>query len=167
MDETLILNHNSVVKHDDTVIHVGDFAFSNAQRIKSILSRLHGKYIFLPGNHDNQFWKDKTLLDRFENAAQLHEITKRIEGGKYNMSLEVKYGDRGLIVIQHYPLLTWNKSRYGAWMLHGHCHGSMRYPFEGKILDVGVDVHNYYPIALTEVEKIMNQKVFTSIDHHE
>ena len=153
MDEALIRNHNSVVKPTDTVIHLGDFAFSDAARIKEILRRLNGKYIFLPGNHDLQFWKDASLIDRFENAAQLREITKRIDGGMFNMSLELKYGVGGHIVLQHYAGLVWNKSHYGALMLHGHSHGELVYPQRMRIMDVGVDPQGYHPVLLADVIK--------------
>ena len=165
MDEVLISNHNSVVKPTDTVIHLGDFAFSGPARIKEILNRLNGKYIFLPGNHDNQFWKDRSLLDRFENAAQLREITKRIDGAKFNMSMEVKYGDRGLIVLQHYSMLTWNKSHHGSLMLHGHSHGLLRYPKPMRMMDVGVDPQNYYPILLADVVTQLEKISPPTFDH--
>ena len=52
------------------------------------------------------------------------------------------------IVLCHYAMLVWNKSHHGSWMLHGHSHGTLKYPFAAKILDVGVDSHNFYPISL-------------------
>jgi hypothetical protein len=32
------------------------------------------------------------------------------------------------IALCHYPLLSWDRQYYGAWMLHGHCHGTLIYP---------------------------------------
>lgn len=169
MDEALIKNHNSVVKPEDTVIHVGDFAFSPPGRIKEILRRLHGKYIFIPGNHDQQFWKDKSLLDRFENAALLREATKRGDGIKYNLQAEIKYdnGARGgLIVINHYANLVWNKSHHGALMLHGHSHGSLRYPKTCRCMDIGVDPQGYFPVRLSDVVKKLETIAPPTYDHH-
>lgn len=62
----------------------------------------------------------------------------------------------------------------GAWMLHGHSHGTLRsdcfqcgFDPDKKRLDVGVDVHNYYPISFEEVKQIMDAKEpFTPVDHH-
>ena len=166
MDEALIRNHNEVVKPDDTVIHLGDFAFHQASRIKTILSRLNGKYIFIPGNHDQQFWKDRRLLDRFENAAILWEVTKPNSQIKYNLQAEIKYGKRGLIVLNHYSNLVWNKSHHGALMLHGHSHGSLKYPTNMRSMDVGVDPQGYYPVRLSDVVERLERIAPPKFDHH-
>ena len=46
-------------------------------------------------------------------------------------------------------------------MLHGHSHGTTNYGHlsKGKILDVGVDCHNYFPISSNEVVKLMAHRV--------
>lgn len=34
-------------------------------------------------------------------------------------------------------MTIWHKNHYGAYHLHGHCHGSFK--GQGRILDVGID----------------------------
>lgn len=53
MDETLINNWNTMVKPDDVVYHLGDFALANRERIRNIVARLNGHIVLVMGNHDN------------------------------------------------------------------------------------------------------------------
>jgi calcineurin-like phosphoesterase family protein len=100
MDEKLIAYHNELVKPEDTVYHLGDFAFASHSRISSILNRLNGTYRMLRGNHDK--WMKKFKHPKIEWIKDYFEI--REEG----------------LVMFHYPLGSWNGMRRGSIMLHGH-----------------------------------------------
>ena len=52
MDWNLIQNWNSVVKPDDLVFDLGDFAFATNARWKELLSQLNGHHYLILGNHD-------------------------------------------------------------------------------------------------------------------
>ena len=52
MDEALIHNWNSVVKHTDNVYHLGDLSFHKPARTLEILSLLKGHKHLILGNHD-------------------------------------------------------------------------------------------------------------------
>ena len=151
MDAELIKRHNSKVQQGDTVYYIGDMFFYDEQKSLSILKQLNGKKILVYGNHDKAIRRSKVLRDEFV------ECRDKIDG---------IYIQEQFIVLDHYAHLTWNKSHRGAWMLHGHSHGGLTYPIEGKILDVGVDGHNYYPISFKEVKKIMDSKTTQPVDHH-
>ena len=57
MKHELITRHNSVVKPEDTVYHLGDFCFTqNWQDIYNILKRLNGNHHLIFGNHDHLEW---------------------------------------------------------------------------------------------------------------
>lgn len=55
MNETLIKRWNDVVRPEDLVFHLGDFAFGDKQRIIEIAKRLNGKIYFIMGNHDYRY----------------------------------------------------------------------------------------------------------------
>jgi len=134
MDETLIKNWNSVVTSWDTVYHLGDFAFGNAEKIKSYLNRLRGNKIFILGNHDKNLHK----------VRQVKEV------------LEISILDK-TIFLSHYAHRTWSKSFHGSWHLFGHSHGTL--PDYGLSFDVGVDCWNFTPVSLDQVsEKMKNLK---------
>jgi calcineurin-like phosphoesterase family protein len=154
MNEVLIENWNKKVSPNDLVYHMGDFAFSAAIEIEQILKRLNGKKIIIFGNHDKQLKNSKYLWRYFEECVMYKELTLSVNGNNQ------------AITLSHYAHLVWNKSHHGAWMLHGHSHGTLQYPFKGKIMDVGVDSNNFSPISLYEVHDKMKSISTESFDHH-
>jgi calcineurin-like phosphoesterase family protein len=150
MDEKMIANWNDKVKPGDTVYHLGDVLFCEADKAARMLDRLHGQKFLIFGNHDKTIKQSAELRSRFVKCCDYYEL---------------KVGDQ-MMVMSHYAMLVWNKSHRGSWMLHGHSHGGLKYPIEGKILDVGADPHGLTPISYDEVEKIMATKKTQPVDHH-
>jgi calcineurin-like phosphoesterase family protein len=145
MDEAMIERWNAIVKPNDTVYHLGDFAMGK-NAAPNILRRLNGTKHLIWGNHDsNQTRK----LDLWASSQY---------------ALEIKEADK-LIVLCHYSMRVWNKSHYGSLMLYGHSHGSM----EGndQSLDVGVDCWNFEPITLEQIlERMATLPPWKNVDHH-
>ena len=52
MNEFMIEKWNEIVGENDETYIVGDFAISNKEKIKEILSKLNGKKYLIIGNHD-------------------------------------------------------------------------------------------------------------------
>lgn len=150
MDVAMIANWNNVIQPEDTVYHLGDLSFANETRTLEVLSVLHGRKHWVSGNHDHSLLKKKAVRAHFLSIQPF---------------LEHKF-DGQRVTMCHFPMLTWDKAHYGAWMLHGHSHGNCKYPFEAKILDVGVDVWNFAPISFDQIKEHMVGKKFTAIDHH-
>ena len=53
------------------------------------------------------------------------------------------------LVMCHYPFRTWHDMGNGAINLHGHSHGRLK-PLPRQI-DVGVDVWDFRPVAVTDI----------------
>lgn len=150
MNSELILRWNEKVKNGDQIYHLGDFSFMKKPETEKLLSRLKGQIFLVRGNHDH---KDTRGIKSFAWVKDYHEIKVEIDGQKQ------------LIVLSHYPILSWHNRHYGAWHLHGHCHGSL--PDEGvRRIDVGCDVYGYSPVSLDEINNIMKNRPITSVDHH-
>lgn len=151
MDEVLIENWNQVVSDDDTVFHLGDFAFGGSNVWKSIIPRLNGHINLIIGNHDR-----KNLRQGYMSSFGMvvPQLQIEIEGNP--------------IYLNHYPFLCYGGSYRGVWQLFGHVHSGPN--AEGldisrlKTLfptqyDVGVDNNDYAPISYKEVKgKIEFQK---------
>lgn len=155
MTEELVSRWNACVAPGDTIYHLGDFALSwgkkHAEIIDSLLARLNGNKWLIVGNHDR---KEVVGNSRWAGVAHYHELKLNL-GGEHKQR----------IVMCHYPLRSWNQMHRGAWMLHGHCHGSLQ-GAQGKILDVGVDVHDFKPISLESVQETMEKHSVVCVDHH-
>jgi calcineurin-like phosphoesterase family protein len=148
MHDDLIHKWNSVVDKGDTVFHLGDFSYKgSAEKVDRILEQLNGEIIFIKGNHESDLMKSK--------ARGTHLIEERIE-----LNIE---GVNRLIVLDHYPMLAWNKSHSGSIQLFGHVHGGLSN--KGVIdhrwnqMDVGIDATKLFrPINAEEVlERITQQ----------
>lgn len=156
MDQTLIKNWNQTVTDKDDIYIIGDFSFHKGSTTKLILNELNGNKFAVRGNHDiKRFNSD--IKKRFIWVKDLHTI--KIP------DLDVLGGNQ-IIALCHYPLLTWDRVHYGSWMLHGHCHGNMRYPFKGRILDVGVDAWDYKPVSYEQIKAKMAEIQPEFLDHH-
>ena len=54
MESEIILRWNEVVKPEDIVYHLGDFAFGDQEEIKRLVKQLNGKIRLILGNHDKR-----------------------------------------------------------------------------------------------------------------
>ena len=103
----------------------------------------------------------------FRKMPDTLRILRRLNGTK----CLVTGPDGTRAVLDHFPLLTWNKSHYGAWHLHGHSHGSLRPPApldRQRRMDVGIDTHpNLQPYSWDEIAEFMATKDHAAVDHHE
>lgn len=126
MDEALIRGWNAVVKPDDLVYHLGDFAFGlhDKARVRSIFERLQGRKVLILGNHD------------YGKTNQVAEAISELPWEQVTQHLIVN--DEGQkVFLSHYAQRTWPGIRRGDWHFFGHCHGSLS--SMGRSRDVGVD----------------------------
>lgn len=135
MNEAIISSHNSVVSKKDNVFYEGDFCFRDDPC--QFLDRLNGHFYFIRGNHDQKIIKHKKIV--------------RWVDGYYDVKL---HGQK--ITLCHFPMLTWECSHYGAWMLHGHHHSN--FTGQGKMLNVSWEGLKGLPISFDEVVEIMKGK---------
>ena len=164
MDEALIKRWNDRVAPGDIVYHIGDFLFGKPEDWFRVLDRLNGQITLIEGNHDrNNSIKNNRVRKRFHEVMPFKEIQvpdPDAPGGKQR------------IVMCHYGLMTWRQRWYGAWMLHGHSHGSLERTLscpkcgyevspECRRLDVGTDCFGYAPVSYQEVKQIMRTIDFT------
>jgi calcineurin-like phosphoesterase family protein len=165
MHHKLIQNWNSVVGDDDIVYFLGDLSFTRDELTKWFIYSLKGKIHFIMGNHDK--YKSISKFGRWE---KIYEYGTEI-GVKDEGSISSR-GSQGYqkIIMSHYPILSWNKSHYGSWHIHGHTHGSLiksnQEYYKRKVIDVGCNCIDYTPISYQEVKSIMNKKVISAVDHH-
>jgi calcineurin-like phosphoesterase family protein len=105
MDDDMISKWNNKVNDDDLVIILGDLGRS-LSKLKEIIPRLKGRKALIIGNHDKRFIEDKEFRTYFEWIEHYKEM---------------KDGDR-IVIMSHYPMLSWDKSIYGSLQLYAHVH---------------------------------------------
>lgn len=136
MNQAMIERWNSVIGPTDLVYVLGDFAWERADHYTA---RLAGHKILIAGNHD----KTKPgWLQGFDGFYSLLDLTI----------------EKQALTLCHYPLLTWDRGGNGAWMLHGHSHGTLEEMPNVARCDVGVDVWDHFPVHWEDVQKKMATK---------
>lgn len=134
MDEALIANWNAVVKKDDRVYHLGDFAWT-PQRAKEVRPRLNGNIRLIVGNHDN--------------------IPALAATGMFQrMHLWRAFKDWGFVAT-HIPLAA-TELRVDGFNVHGHKHDDFTHA-EPHHINVCVENTNYRPLHVDEVLGIIHQ----------
>ena len=141
MDSVLVKRHNERVKPDDTVYFLGDFCFRNTKggkegegalnKAEYYQSLLNGHFVFIRGNHDNN-----------------NSLNTKIK------HLVIEMGGKDIFLV-HDPT---NANREYQLNLVGHVHGAWKTKVlngwsESVMVNVGVDVWNFYPVSFQEVLK--------------
>lgn len=167
MHETLVRNWNEVVKDDDYVFVLGDFAFCGVERMKEILSKLKGTKILVRGNHDSS-------VARMGRAGFDYVYDQNEHPSVY------LYGQK--IRMSHFPYAPtrWQKFRFwlkqkilgkrdelryldlrppedGRWLLHGHVHCAWKIQPKRRMINVGVDVWDFRPVSMKQIAELVRE----------
>jgi len=108
MNEAMVAAWNSVVKSDDWVLHVGDFAMGSKDNCRTFRQRLNGKVLIVLGNHDRK-------------SSFMRECGFDVVVDSYEMTLP--NGKR--LLVKHDPAhFDLNLDTPDTVYLHGHTHGA-------------------------------------------
>lgn len=144
MDEAMIERWNHIVTYEDDIYVLGDFTLGNFDKFKGYADRLAGKHIYmLPGNHDKRWFKYISRMPyRFVKLPEIHML--RLPQYKMDEGYSLR------IVLCHYAMRVWEHSHHNSLHLFGHSHGTLTH-ISPRSMDVGVDSHNLYPVALPAI----------------
>lgn len=148
MNETMIENHNRVVKPYDKVYFGGDVGKGSL----GILNRLHGKKRLILGNHDD-------LLEPRELLC-----FEKVTSWRFFGDTPVKF------VVSHYPLHPMSFEYRGsstpekrAVNVHGHIHEKFVKLENGqndpRYINICVEKINYTPVHIDELMKMIERKL--------
>jgi len=154
MNAQIIERWNEVVQPDDAVMVLGDVALGKIRETLPLVGKLNGTKYLVPGNHDRCWpghkgfttWNDKYLEAGFARILPVQEVAhigpKRTE-----------------VLICHFPYhgdsheddryTEWRPKDFGMPLLHGHVHDTWLH--NANQFNVGLDVHDYRPVAEDEI----------------
>jgi calcineurin-like phosphoesterase family protein len=145
MENTMVRNHNTLVRESDITIHIGDFCFGHRRDFIQIVAKLNGQHLFMDGSHD------RALAEYFlSEDLCLGEKAKLLP-----KMFEFEYAGN-TITLNHYAMTKWYKSHYGSFHFFGHSHG--HHTPENRSMDVGVDCQNFRPLEIGEAIKMLELK---------
>lgn len=153
MNEILIENWNKVVSDDDTVFHLGDFAFGGFPLWERVRSRLKGHITLIRGNHEHK--------QNLQNDARLANMFDEVT---FQKVIKV---ENNVIYLNHFPFLCY-PWKNNVWQAFGHLHTGpnatgneiprLKYCYPTQY-DVGVDNNNYTPISYLKLKEIINKQI--------
>lgn len=143
MNRNLIGNWNSRVTDRDDVYILGDLLYrSPKNEIEQAIRRLKGRKHLIVGNHDHT-WMGKVDMD---------ELFVEVD------NLKVLKLDGRVLVLCHYPMLSWPHMHHGSYCIFGHIHNATddgpwwSYIRDNcRLLNAGVDVNGFYPVLFDEL----------------
>jgi calcineurin-like phosphoesterase family protein len=149
MDLKQIQNHNKVITNKDDYICVGDWCLQskwNKMRHKAIMSMLNGRRkTLILGNHDKT--KSGMLDIGFDRVYKKMSLGKILMIHKPQDAVKLKPPKDSIIIT-------------------GHCHNNTPqfYTLHGyKIVNIGVDLWDFHPIALKTILKEYRRARFPDI----
>jgi len=166
MNAHLVGNINEKVGQDDVLFHLGDWSFGGFEQIEIFRNQIVCKNVhIITGNHDHHIENDRDGIQSIFSSVNkyLNLVVK------WNVGTPLMGEQR--FALMHFPIASWDNMARGAIHLHGHVH----FPADkrigvGKMMDVGCDGNELYPIEMGEVLKLMRGQPIKSMfefDHHE
>ena len=160
MDATIIKNMTTIPKKGDILYFLGDIGWKNDSVYEIIkkLSKNGIQFIWIAGNHDDKLIK------------QMYSFVKQCSKKNAIYSIfETKLTDENFehyhTTLCHYPMMSWNRSHYGAFQLFGHHHktalsieGATDFEKQGKRLNVCCEFFDFKPVSEIEVINIMKSR---------
>ena len=157
MDAALVERWNEAVGPDDEVVVLGDFALGRITETLPLARRLHGRKVLLAGNHD-RCW------DGHHRGAE-RAVAQYLDAGfdeVWQGAVPLEVGGVPVLAC-HFPYRgdSQDEDRHvhhrpvddGAWLLHGHVHD--RWRVRGRMVNVGVDVWDYAPVAEATIAQLI------------
>lgn len=154
MNNTILNNFFNVVQTGEHVYFLGDLAFGQ-RLLPAFFQRVKERGIFfhvILGNHD----KDLIRLSKTQEFVIQYYGTNTLTINDIR-SITL---DHQSITLCHYPMLTFDKSHFGAWQLYGHHHDEGYHKdipawVMGKKMDVAVDITGFKPVSWDQVKEYM------------
>jgi calcineurin-like phosphoesterase family protein len=166
MNTVLVNNINETVGQDDILIHLGDWSFGGFEAIEEFRNRIVCQNVhIITGNHDHHIENNRDgIQSLFASVSKYQNLVVKWNIGMHNQS-------ESRFALMHFPIASWDNMARGAIHLHGHVHfpANKRIGM-GKMMDVGCDGNNLYPIEMSEVLRLMKPQPIKSLfefDHHE
>ena len=179
MNEYMIYQWNSRVRHNDEVVILGDFSMGTAEQTAEVLRQLKGRKYLIEGNHDKRYLKNADFdSSLFKWIKQYHEM----------------HDNKRKICLCHYPIMCYNGQYHFdangvpySFMLYGHTHNTFDETivrnFQLSTMNIKKEFHNnetknipcnmincfcmfsnYVPLTLDEWINVRHEQLLTQIE---
>jgi len=160
MNEEMVKRWNEVVQPEDTVYYLGDFAMAY-RAVEVFAPKLNGEKYLIMGNHDlcHPCNKKKSEIGRrvyLEAGFKTLELEKTIEiAGQEVLLTHMPYSQKDPANPYDLKHQQYRPKDDGKWLLHGHIHEKWKQ--KDRMINVGVDVWDFYPVSITKIEAFLKE----------
>lgn len=131
MNSEIIRRWNETVRDDDTVYHLGDFAFLSFDDAAAIMRRLNGRKILIRGNHDRKPDRMSTMGFELVVGQAWYQGWRMA-----HIPWPIDHHEKGLCGHIH-----------EKWIRHR------------NLINVGTDQWNFYPVTLEKLQTAKPDKL--------
>ena len=150
----------------DAVVGAGEYTNSYTTRVITLPCK-HQYFIW--GNHNagmKQVYDDRRHeLGLLSDDIEVYPLN--VPGTNFTFlghRAEV-FIDGTPVVLDHYPIASWNHLSKGGYNIHGHCHRNLKEDLTIKRLDVGWDWKKR-PVEWNEIVRELSTRKTVAPDHH-
>jgi calcineurin-like phosphoesterase family protein len=160
MNELMVSNINQHVQASDWLIHLGDWSFGGYDKIEEFREQINcNNVVLILGNHDHHIQRDIPKFRKMFNHITHYEELKITRGNDTN----------NMLILCHYPIISWNQMHHGSFMLHGHQHLKGEKIFgHGKRMDIGMcGSEEFRPYHMEEIVDLLKNRQFEPYIEHD
>lgn len=152
MNQAIVRRHNEFVQPGDDFYFLGDLGLADPRGLIKYVRQMNGNWHVIRGNHNG-------VMEAIHKIEPFCWVKDRYV-------LQTQIGDDKMqIVLDHYPLESWQNRQHGAVHLHGHCHGKLERN-DPRRLDVGIDAGNDRPLNIVDVYQRLVMAPLEKVDGH-
>lgn len=151
MDSEMLRRWNDTVSNEDFIYVLGDMCFHKPSIGIPLLKSLNGKKILIKGNHDS-YSHTQYIASGFLavfDGAQISVAGKKVIMSHYPYWPKEEEDTNELRYQERRPL--YDKD---AFLLCGHVHTAWK--TKERMLNVGVDQWDFYPVPLSKIDSWVN-----------
>ena len=138
MNRKLINMHNALVKPEDVVYHLGDFAYgASLEALQPIVKKLHGRKHLILGNHDK------------------FGVLDYVEIGFWTVHTALEFKEIDAVLVHDPTASCINRHQL---FVCGHVHDF--FTELKNVINVSVEVRDYLPTSLDTINVLRKQMIF-------
>lgn len=160
------------ISPNDIVFNLGDQIVGAGENttkyVHDLLALPCAHQYFVWGNHNsgvNDLYNETMKAAGYADGVEVYPLNVTGRNFTYlGHQAEISI-DGQRVVLNHYPIASWNHVSKGSFMLHGHCHRNLKEDLGLKRLDIGWDWKRR-PVEWNEIVAELSGRKMMPVDHH-
>jgi calcineurin-like phosphoesterase family protein len=145
MNDEMVQRWNAVVKPEDTVIHLGNFAWDPTTAEEMFEDLNFNQLLLLPAEHDSAILELQAAGGLPTNVKVVNYIFEQ-----NNLNATFSY----------WPMLEWPSKSKGGYLFHGYYNKKYKSDHKKKMINMATEFWNYTPQNINSILTLFDDKDF-------